>query len=137
MNTFLNSLWLVFILMVPLFGWRSWVSELKCWLQILIIAVLAIKLNTLFGENDLLLLLFLTSIAFRIDRDLSLAVTGCWHIHFLILYLDIGYFDLLMLLMFFFEVLIELVAWVDNEWEDNHQWTFGVHCKKHVAWAVS
>jgi hypothetical protein len=93
----------------------------------------AIKLYTLFGENDLLFLFFLTSVAFRIDCYLSLAIASCWNKYFLILHLYIGNFDLLMLLMFIFEVLIELVAWVDNEWEDNHQWTFGVHCKKHVA----
>ena len=120
--------------MVPLFGWRSWMSELKCRLQIFIVAVVAIKLYTLFGENDLLFLFFLlTSVAFRIDCYLSLAIASCWYKYFLILNLYIGNFDLLMFLMFILEVLIELVAWVDDEWEDNHQWTFGVHCKKHVA----
>ena len=121
--------------MVPLFGRRSWVSQLKCRFQVLIIAVVvAIKLDTLFGENDLLLLFFLRPLAFLISCYLSLTnIACCSCVSFLILHFDVWGLDLLMFLIFILEVLIELVAWVDDKWEDNHHWTVGVHSKEHVG----
>ena len=107
-------------------------SQLQCGLQILVIVI---KLNTLFGENNLLLFFLLSSITFLIHSHLSLNI--CHRsVYVLILHLDIRSFYLCNFLVFFFEVFVELVSWVDDEWEDNDERAFGVHGKKHVCGAV-
>ena len=132
--TFLHllRLFVVFLLMIPLLGRSTWLSQLQCGLQILVIVI---KLNTLFGENNLLLFFLLSPITLLIDSHLSLNISHR-SVYVLILHLDIRSFCLCNFLVFFFEVFVELVSWVDDEWEDNDEWAFGVHRKKHVCGAV-